>query len=175
MARRRECARCYRRCETLAPLDEGVTTQITGSSSLAGQHMVVLDASVWISRTIVTDRNHTASRLWIARHLRAKNVFVVPTLFELEVAAAISRVTKDPILARRQVSQLRKLNTQGVMRFVPLLADLMQDAIGLSIDFRLRAADAIYAALAQRLGVNLVTFDAELLSLPVSAIRTIRP
>lgn len=175
MARGRECAKRYRRCETLEPLDEGNTTQTTRSSSLAGQQMVVLDASVWISRTIVTDRNHTASRLWVARHLRAKKVFVVPTLFELEVAAAISRVTKDPILARRQVAQLRRLNTRGVMRFVPLLADLMQNATGLSIDFGLRAADAIYAALAQRLGVDLVTFDAELLSLPVSMIKTIRP
>lgn len=156
-------------------MDEGSNTQTTESSSLSGQQMVVLDASVWISRTIVTDRNHTASRLWVARHLRAKRVFVVPTLFELEVAAAISRVTKDPSLARRQVAQLRRLNTRGVMRFVPLLADLMQSATSLSIDFGLRAADAIYAALAQRLGVDLVTFDAELLSLPAFTIKTIRP
>lgn len=149
MARGRERARCYRRCETLASLDEVDTTQTTGSSSLVGQEMVVLDASVWISRTIVTDRNHTAARLWVARHLRAKKVFVVPILFELEVAAAISRVTKDPILARRQVAQLRRLNSRGVMRFVPLSADLMRSATGLSADFGLRAADAIYAALAQ--------------------------
>ena len=156
-------------------MDEENSVQTLGSSNLAGQQMVVLDASVWISRTIVTDRNHAASRLWVARHLRAKKVFVVPILFELEVAAAISRVTKDPILARRQIAQLRRLNTRGVMRFVPLLAELMQNATGLSIDFGLRAADAIYAALAQRLGVDLVTFDAELLSLPVSTIKTIRP
>jgi predicted nucleic acid-binding protein len=156
-------------------LDEENTTRTTSSSSLADQQMVVLDASVWISRTIVTDRNHTASRLWVARHLQAKKVFVVPTLFELEVADAISRVTKDPILARKQVAQLRRLNTRGVIRFVPLLGDLMQNATSLSIDFGLRAADAIYAALAQRLGVDLVTFDAELLSLPVSTLKTIKP
>ena len=156
-------------------MDEENTTQRIGSSGHTGHQMVVLDASVWISRTIITDRNYNISRLWVARHLRSRKVFVVPTLFELEVAAAISRVTKDPILARRQVAQLRRLNTRGIMRFVPLLSDLMKNATVLSLDFGLRAADAMYGALAQQLGVDLVTFDAELLSLPVHTIKTIRP
>src|SRR5438105_14918856 len=81
---------------------------------------VVLDASVWVSRTITTDSNHLTARAWIARHFRTRGTFIAPTLFEVEIAAAISRVTKDPQLARKEITQLHRLNTRGVLRLIPV-------------------------------------------------------
>lgn len=143
--------------------------------NISPQSLVVLDASVWVSRTITTDSNHAAARRWIAQHLRARGAFVVPLLFQVEIAAAISRVTKDPVLASRQVAQLRRLNARRLLRFVPLNARLVKAATDVAINFGLRAADALYAALAQRVAIPLITFDAELLRLPSSTIATIRP
>jgi len=137
--------------------------------------LVVLDASVWVSRTIRTDSNHATASHWIAQHLRARGDFVVPLLFQVEIAAAIARVTKDPVLASRQVAQLRRLNAGRLLRFIPLNARLVKAATDLAINFGLRAADAVYAALAQSLVIPLVTFDTELLRLPSSTITTIRP
>lgn len=136
---------------------------------------VVLDASVWVSRTLSTDTNHAAARAWITRHFQARGSFIVPALFEVEVAAALSRVTKNTTLARRQVAQLRRLNTRGVMRFVPLDARLLRGGTNLALDFGLRAADAVYAALTQQLRIALVTFDRELLNIPPTVITTLRP
>src|SRR5438552_3715479 len=96
------------------------SSRTSGGLGAQGQRIVVLDASVWVSRTISTDSNHAAARSWIARYLRARGRFVVPAIFELEVAAAISRVTRLPLLARRQVAQLRRLNTMRVVRFLPV-------------------------------------------------------
>jgi predicted nucleic acid-binding protein len=144
-------------------------------STVSAQNLVVLDASVWVSRTINTDTNHAVARRWIDQHLRARGAFVVPLLFQVEIAAAIARVTKDTVLASRQVAQLRRLNARRLLRFVPLNAHLVKAATTLAINFGLRAADAVYAALAQSLSIPLVTFDTELLRLPSSTITTIRP
>jgi predicted nucleic acid-binding protein len=158
-------------------MNMGSSSLATGSGSPAtsSSQLVVLDASVWVSRTLTTDSNHASAVQWIARHLRARGTFVVPTLFELEVAAAISRVTKNPRLARKQVAQLRRLNTRRIMRFVSMKATLLENATDLAVDFGLRAADAVYAAIARQLGIALVTFDAELLNLPTTTVTTIRP
>lgn len=147
----------------------------TESSVGSSPQPVVLDASVWVSRIIVTDSNHTAAKLWTAQYLRAHGIFVIPTLFEVEVAAAVARVTKDAGLARRQVAQVRRMNSRGVMRVVPLEPRLVRRAIDLAVTFGLRSADAIYTALAQQLGLTLVTFDGELLNLPAPAVTTIHP
>jgi predicted nucleic acid-binding protein len=135
----------------------------------------VLDASVWVSRTITTDGNHVAATNWITNHLRAHGTFIAPTLFEVEIAAAISRVTKDKQLAGKEVRQLSRLNARGVIRLVPTNATIIKTATTLAANHGLRAVDAIYAALAQRVGIPLVTFDQELLSLPETVIVTISP
>lgn len=139
-----------------------------------GRH-VVLDASVWVSRTITKDSNHLPARAWITRHFQTRGTIVAPTLFEIEIAAAISRVTKDQQLAHKEVAQLHRLNARGILRLITADTKVIQGATALAIGYGLRAGDAIYAALAQQLGIALVTFDTELLNLPATVITTIRP
>ncbi len=93
----------------------------------------------------------------------------------MEIAAAISRVTKDPQLARKEITQLYHLNARGILRLIPIDTKVIRGATALTTDYGLRAGDAIYAAMAQQLGIFLVTFDTELLSLPGTVITTIRP
>jgi predicted nucleic acid-binding protein len=145
-------------------------------STLPLAQPVVIDASVWVSRILVTDANHSAARTWIRRHLSTRGTLVAPALFEIEVAAAVARVTQDRELARKQVAQVRRLNTRGVIRFVATSdAQFIRACVDLAIKHSLRAADATYATLATSLGLALVTFDSELLALPVSTLQTVRP
>jgi predicted nucleic acid-binding protein len=137
---------------------------------------VVIDASVWVSRILVTDTNHIAARNWIGRHLKGRGTLIAPTLFEIEVAAAVARVTQDKELARKQIAQVRRLNTKGVIRFVAASdPQFIRACVDLAIKQSLRAADATYATIAKSLGLPLVTFDAELLALPASTLQTVRP
>jgi predicted nucleic acid-binding protein len=82
---------------------------------------------------------------------------------------------KDPQLARKEVAQLHRFNARGVLRLTPVNTTIIRGATALATDYGLRVGDAIYAALAQQLGIALVTFDIELLSLPGTIISTIRP
>jgi predicted nucleic acid-binding protein len=136
---------------------------------------VVLDASVWVSHTIATDSNHAVANSWVIGYFRAHGRFVAPRLFEVEVAAAISRATKNSQITRLELAYLHHLKVRRLLRYMPLRAGLMRNAATLATDYGLRAADAIYASVAQQLGVVLVTFDSELLELPSAVITTIRP
>jgi predicted nucleic acid-binding protein len=107
--------------------------------------------------------------------MRAGGLFIAPAVFEIEIAAAISRVTKDPNLAGKQLSQLHRLSTRGVLRFVSIEENVIKGATALARDHGLRALDAMYAAVAQHLKIALLTFDTELLSIPQAVIATVRP
>lgn len=136
---------------------------------------VVLDASVWVSYAVSKDRNHIAADAWGTTSIRARGMIIVPVIFRVEVVAAISRVTKDPRLSQREIAQLMRLSASGRIRFVPIRNVLIQGATDFAANFGLRAGDAVYAALAQQLGISLVTFDIELLSLPTGTVTTLRP
>ncbi len=70
---------------------------------------------------------------------------------------------------------MHRLNARGILRLITADTKVIQGATALAIGYGLRAGDAIYAALAQQLGIALVTFDTELLNLPATVITTIRP
>ncbi len=70
---------------------------------------------------------------------------------------------------------MHRLNARGILRLITADTKVIQGATTIAIGYGLRAGDAIYAALAQQLGIALVTFDTELLNLPATVITTIRP
>lgn len=67
---------------------------------------VVVDASVWVSRWMRRDVNHHASRLWIERYTMEGGLLIAPAFLLIEVAAAISRRTGDPTLAKGVIRDL---------------------------------------------------------------------
>lgn len=140
-------------------------------SSTYGQSIVV-DASVWISSLLATDRNHVAASRWINNHVAGNGVVVAPILLAVETGSAISRVTHDLSWARTAVAQLYVLPS---IRLANLDQQLIADAAEIAIAYAIRGADAIYVALAAQLDIPLVTLDHEQLTRPASIITTISP
>jgi predicted nucleic acid-binding protein len=133
---------------------------------------VVVDASAWVSRVLPQDLNHDAARTWLDKHLLGGGRVLAPALLATEVAAAVSRRTGQPTLARGAVNQLQ---TMPGVHLVSIDQVLIDSATNLAAHVGLRGADALYVAQAQQLGIPLVTFDAEQLARTAGIIITIRP
>jgi predicted nucleic acid-binding protein len=117
----------------------------------------VVDASVWVSSFLPRDINHAASRRWI-EHALANDMVVSPGLLLPEVTGALARRTGQTGSSNRALELLRRHPNS---RLAIIEADLAVSAAELAGELRLRGADAVYVALAARLGVPLVTWDRE--------------
>jgi predicted nucleic acid-binding protein len=92
------------------------------------------------------------------RSSRGSDEIVVPSLFEVEVVAALVRRGADPARVAQFFEQHFALRT--VVTLGPRAARGARVVAGVT---RLRAADALYVWLAAREGLPLVTADAEVL------------
>ena len=134
--------------------------------------IVVVDASVWVSRLLTHDPNNARATAWVGRHARNGGILTAPTIIAVEVAAAVSRRTGNVTDAHAAANQLYAL---PFMRLAPIDQALILEATNLSADLGLRGADAIYVALAKQLGIPLLTFDVEQLTRPAGLIAIIQP
>jgi len=123
--------------------------------------MLTIDASVWVNADSPTEPESASSRAFLDQVAAARTTIVVPTLLRVEVAGAISRVRKDPALAREYSDRLAAV---PFVRWVALDPSLAALASGLAADHSLRGADAVYAAVAMAHGCDLVSLDQEHLS-----------
>jgi predicted nucleic acid-binding protein len=120
--------------------------------------VISIDASVWISLFLTTDRFHPDSIAWFRSWQFAGNATVVPGHFPAEVAGAISRLSSD------QSQGLQALDTLVRDPLIVLVAvdePLAYQSARLASTLRLKGSDAIYVALAQHLSVPLVSWDNE--------------
>ncbi len=118
---------------------------------------MVIDASVWVSFYLPQDVNHQATVPFIRQAIQNRVPVFAPGLVLVEVGAALARrVGQDD--ARRAVAQLRRL---PYLRLASLDTLGVARATRAAIDCRLRGADAVYVALAQRLALPLVSWDGE--------------
>lgn len=120
--------------------------------------MIVVDASVWVSRLNRRDVHHAASRDWLTRQMSQGISLIGPALVLAEVAGAISRTTGRPRLAHRAVGFLARLPGFHVVEIDHRLGTM---AAELAARLRLRGSDATYVAAAHILGLPLVTWDDE--------------
>ena len=120
--------------------------------------MIVVDASVWVSRLVPQDVHYEASHRWLERYMADGGQLVAPILLMVEVAGAIARRTGEPALAQRAVDNLMYV---PALRLVPMDHRLGMVATRLAGDLRLRGADAVYVAVAHHLNIPLVTWDRE--------------
>jgi len=67
---------------------------------------IVVDASVLVSQLIPYDINHNPSLFWLNHFSAAGGLLVAPVFLQIEVAAAISRLTGRPALARKALDDL---------------------------------------------------------------------
>jgi predicted nucleic acid-binding protein len=132
----------------------------------------VVDASVWVSRLVAAVAHHVRVIRWFDAREAEGGLFIAPSLMLPEVAGAISRRTGAARLARRATRALLALPS---LRLVVLDAELSEQAAELASDLSLRGADAVYAAVALRLEVPLVTLDREQRERSAAAIEVASP
>ncbi len=120
--------------------------------------MVTIDASVLVAAAVLDEVEHESARRVLHEVITSGTSVHLPTLAIVEVTAAIARRTGDVDLAL--AAGRRVLELPGLV-LLDLDIDQMAVAARLASDLRLRAADAVYVAVA-RMGAALITLDAEL-------------
>jgi predicted nucleic acid-binding protein len=123
--------------------------------------MYTIDASVWVNSFDSREPEHVHSRQTLDILRRERIPIFLPTLVLVEVAGAVSRTRHEPQMARDLAIALGRLPS---VVFVPLDESLAQEAVALAAAHGLRGADAVYVAVAARMGCRLVTLDREQLA-----------
>jgi predicted nucleic acid-binding protein len=131
----------------------------------------VLDASVAISALRAGDANHARAASYLAPLLQGIDSVVVPTIFDVEVVATLTRAGYSPADARRAADLFA-----GPARTVTLGPRAARAASLTASRTRLRTGDAIYVWVAEREALPLVTFDIEILARAhLAGVATIAP
>lgn len=117
-----------------------------------------VDASVFVNAFNPREAGHAESlQILTAIHERGDPV-IVPTLLVPEVASAVARATDDSDGAIQYASATAALPH---LTLISLTAAVARQAAALAATHRLRAADAVYVAVARRYGTTLVSRDDE--------------
>lgn len=133
---------------------------------------VVADASVWVSYLLPADPLHARTRAWLGPWLVQRNRLVAPWLLLPEVSGAVARRSGQTVLGHRAVMMLRHSRR---VEFHDLDESLAAESAMLAVILGLRGPDATYVAVADRLGLPLVTWDREQLTRAASVIQTRTP
>lgn len=120
--------------------------------------MTVTDASVWVSRFLSDDAFHAASLEWLTGVIADERTVVAPASMLAEVAGAIARRTGKTRLGYEVVQRIRRVPS---LQLVAIDSDLGNYAAEIASSYRLRGADAMYVAVAQRMQLPLVSWDRE--------------
>ncbi len=135
--------------------------------------MIVVDASVAVKWFLVEDGTPEANAL-----LHGKKKLVAPELIKIEVTAGITRRHRTSELSKAEVCQgLRDWSDMiddAIISLVTHEQDF-QPAIELALQLKHPFQDCLYLALAQRLGVPLITADPKFVRRTASFATVVRP
>ncbi len=120
--------------------------------------MFTIDASVHINALNPGEAGSAESQAFLEQVFQSQKRVFSPTLLLVEIAAAVSRVYGD---ADRGVALAEAIHFLPGQTWVPLDDVLAQEAGLLAAKYRLRGADAVYAAVAQRSDAILITLDSQ--------------
>ena len=134
--------------------------------------MAVIDASVYVALINAHEREHGSSWTWFEQAKAAREAVVAPVALLAEVAAALSRGVGDSVLAHQAVQQLLH---SSLVELTPVTKALAERAAAVAVDHRVRGCDAIYVALAEQRGDQLVTLDRQQLERGGAVITARRP
>ena len=134
--------------------------------------MPVVDASVCGAFFNPRELQHVPSRIWFREARRGDEQVAAPVILLAEVAAALGRGLGDAELADDAVGIL--LSRRWVELF-PVTQALSTRAAKIAAEQKIRGCDAIYVALAQQLGMELVTLDGDQLDRGAAVIKTRTP
>ncbi len=134
--------------------------------------MAVVDASVYVALVNNHEPGYTASWAWFEEAQAGGEVISAPSILLPEVASALRRGAQDPALAGQVIAHL--LRTR-LVELVAVAEPLAERAAALAADHRIRGCDAVYVALAEQLGEELVTLDDQQLARGGEVVATRRP
>jgi predicted nucleic acid-binding protein len=118
--------------------------------------MFTIDASVHINALNPNEIGSSDSQAFLEQAYQLQKSIFSPTLLLVEIAAAVSRVFDD---ADRGIALAEAIRFLPRQTWLPLDEALAQEAGMLAAKYRLRGADAVYAAVAQRSNAILITLD----------------
>lgn len=131
-----------------------------------------VDASVYVNALNRHESDSRQSQVFLERlHVGSYAVYS-PTLLLVEVAAAVARALNDSDQAIEMALVIRDLPGQ---KWVSLDDALTQKSLELAARFRLRSADAIYAAVAEYCKSVLVTRDRQQMERLHNALEVVTP
>jgi predicted nucleic acid-binding protein len=119
----------------------------------------VLDASVFVAAVSPHEIHHVAARDLYNSYV-ADRAFLVPSLFRVEVLAALSRRGEPDEL----LDTLDLLVSGPRFHSVPIDGPLIERSAEVARAGRLRAYDAVYVALALNAGAAFLTLDSDVRS-----------
>ncbi len=118
--------------------------------------MFTIDTSVYINALNPAEAGSLDSQAFLSYVFQNGLSVFSPTLLLVEVAAGVARAFNDTYRGVAMAQAVRGLPGQV---WLPLDDLLAEESAHLGAKYRLRGADAVYAAVASRQGAVLVTLD----------------
>lgn len=134
--------------------------------------IVVVDASVWVSAILVADAFYTETSRWFRDFHRNGGRVAGPITLVSEIAGAISRRSGRSDIAYQYAVDIQY---DPRVQLYSVDSELGDAAARLAAQLPLKGSDAVYVALAEGLGVPLVTRDREQLARGSAVIQTMTP
>lgn len=120
---------------------------------------LVVDASVWVSAADATDALSEVSRTFLAGVVARQLPMALPEMARIEIACALARRLRD---AEQGRSLTERMLGSPLVRTYSLNRARLREAIQVGTSSLLRSGDALYAALAEGLEGEVVSWDREL-------------
>jgi predicted nucleic acid-binding protein len=122
---------------------------------------ITIDASVFVNAFSPTEIGSDKSLAFVQKIEQDGTPVIVPSLLIAEIAAAIVRKKGNSELALSLANQIAQLPNLTLISLDQSLARLAAETAATR---KLRASDAVYAAVSLRFATNLVTLDREQLA-----------
>jgi len=123
--------------------------------------LLALDANVWVAAFDPADAFHADSVALLGAAARRGLPLAGPAYVVLESVCALARRVDDSGTARSAGEMMAE---HPALHLEPLTDPFLAEAQQVGVQCRLRAADALYAAAAARLGCPLLSWDSELIA-----------
>jgi predicted nucleic acid-binding protein len=127
---------------------------------------------VFVNAFNLHERGHAESLSLLTRAHDQGAPIILPTLALVEIASAIARATNDETAAAEFAQAVEGLPE---VTLIPLTPAVARNAAELAATYRLRSADAVYAAVARRYATTLVTRDRQQHERASAAVECVTP
>ena len=133
---------------------------------------MVTDASFWVAIFVESDAHYAEASECLERALELRQAFHAPALALAEVGGAIARKTGD-----RQAAEIavQYLVSRPWITLHHGSEPLSRGAARVAVECMLRGADATYVALAEHVGLPLITLDKEVYQRAPPVARILTP